>query len=201
MADSVASRLRRQRARTRLRRQRRAVTDVPLELVIIMIILAIVVPIIIAAFAAYARDQELISLSDQANRVANTAVEVYDDGVNTTLLLTVTIPSSKGANFTIGAPLFPRTCTGPSPTCQPNPQAQYIYYSLSGSGGPSLVQANNGASVIELTTMACHTGNVISYQWDILGGGTHTLSFTKLGPGAYWCNQPITGSFVEVSLQ
>lgn len=169
-------------------------TDIPLELVIIMIILAIVVPIIIAAFYSYSRDQQLLGLQGQANNVANTAVEVFDDGINTTLLLTISVPYGNGVNFTIGAPLFPANVTSGTP----NSQATFIYYALSGTS-PYYTQANNGAGNLYLSGLTCGKGGALAYAWIILSGGTHQLSFTKLGPGAYYCSQPVDFPFVGVT--
>ena len=175
--------------RTRRRLRRRGVTDVPLELIIIMVILAIVIPIILAAFSSYTREQEVMTLSEQASNVKDMVIQVYDGGLNTTLILSVTVPS--GGSLVIGGPLL--TSSGLL-----NPDATWINYSISsGYGGQDL--ASSGAGEIYMTNITC-SPIIFLYQALNVPVGTHNLAFTKLGPGASYCGVKMSKTFVEVAL-
>lgn len=177
------------------RRSQRGVTDVPLELVIIIIILAIVIPVILAAFVSFTREQELTSLDQQANNVLDTAIQVFDDGLNTTLLVSVNIPTSGGASLTIGAPLF----SGSQVSGTPDVYSTFINYSISGAS-PYPIPATNNAQSIYMTGMTCGTGGVIGYPQVLLSSGSWTVSMTKLGPGATYCSVQMQTTFLEVSV-
>jgi type II secretory pathway pseudopilin PulG len=156
-------------------KKRRGVTDVPLELVIIMVILAIVIPIIIAAFASYTKEQEGLSLQEQAANVADTAIQVYDGGLNTTLLVSVTIPN--GGSMTIGASL--QYANGLS-----NPGASCINISIPSQSWQCYKSVNNGAGTINLANVTDISGGIFTQAAPLSGGQTYTLALTKLSPGA-----------------
>lgn len=181
--------------RARRLRSQRGVTDVPLELLIIVIILAIVVPIIVAALVAYTTEQEALSAKEQALDLRDVAVQAYDDGINTTLLVTLTMPTN--AQLKVGGPLF--LAGG-----YLNYNSAFIDYSV-GSASPTLVQVDNGAENIFLTNVTCSgawphvTFNY--YSWPI-NAGTTQLALTKIAPGAFLCGVPAptneTAGFIEV---
>jgi hypothetical protein len=185
---------------------RRGVTDVPLELLVIVIILAIVVPIIIAALVAYTGAQEKLNVSEQADSVRDTAVQSFDDGINTTLLVTVSVPAN--ANLIVGASLFLRGG-------YLNAQASYVTYGVGVSpntcwqnlpNSETCVLVDNGAADILMTNVTCSgvwPNIVYSYNpFIVTAGVTETLALTKIAPGAFLCGvaPPTneTAGFVEV---
>jgi type II secretory pathway pseudopilin PulG len=186
----------------RFRRSRRAVTDIPLELLIIVVILAIVLPILVISLINYGSYQSFSNVEQQANVIRDTAIQVMDSGFNTTILLTVTVSGSYNPYLVIGANLMPNGYGG-----FVNYQAAYVTYGLgSGSGtGNQSTLVSNGAGVVLLTNVTC-TGN--SYQtWTYhpfpLHSGNYQVSLTKEAPGAYYCGSWLPASFpsfVEVQL-
>jgi type II secretory pathway pseudopilin PulG len=172
------------------RKKRRGVTDVPLELVIIMVILAIVIPIIVAAFASYTREQEAMSLSQTAQNVGDTAIQVFDGGINTTLLITVTIPNNGYMN--IGGQLYLNGSL--------NSWSSLINYSLPSSSISGSYAVNNGAGSVDLTNITDVNGALVYWPTPLSGGNSYLLALTKLAPGAYVFGLPVTDSFVWVSV-
>ena len=197
------------RLRSRLRRGRRAVTDVPLELLIIVVILAIVLPILVVSLENYSQYQAFSNLQQQANNVADTAIEVYDSGLNTTILLTVTVTGSYNPYLVVGANMLPSRIGGSL-----NYQAAWITYGLSSTGtGNQSVVVNDGEGPVLLTEVTCTNGAGVDLpyaQWTYAPlrlsttPGTFPLSLTKVGPGSWYCGSRLPAtyptSFVEVEV-
>jgi type II secretory pathway pseudopilin PulG len=169
-----------------LRRKSRGVTDVPLELVIIMVILAIVIPIILAAFTSYTKEQESMALSQQAANIGDTAVQVYDSGINTTLLITASIPNN--GYMTVGGALYVAGA--------PNPAASFINYSLPSTAPPVTYAVNNGAGSVNITNVTDVNGQLVYRSLPLTGGQSYQLALTKEGPGAYVFGIPVSSTFV-----
>lgn len=197
------------RSRRRLRgHDRRGVTDVPLELLVIVIILAIVVPIIIAALVTYTTDQQNLDVVEQADAIRDTAIQAYDDGINTSLLVTVTVPG--GVQLTVGASLF--LANG-----RLNYESSQITYG-SGAGPTTCAQpgahvtcipVDNGATNVLVSNVTCSGWPgvaTINYGPQSIPQGTTELALTKIAPGGYddLCNGRasaplnLTEGFVEV---
>ncbi|MCL4324773.1 MAG: hypothetical protein M1144_04865 [Candidatus Thermoplasmatota archaeon] len=171
------------------RRNRRGVTDVPLELIIIVIILLIVIPIMVSALATYLTSQQFLALQQQASSIANTVVETYDGGANTTLTLGVTV--NQQGKILVGAALFQGSTL--------NPNATYVTFLI---GGHSyLVQFDNGATLVYASNFSCQAGHPTSLPLT-LPSGSYTLGFTKVELGSPLCGVPSTyaKTFVEVKI-
>lgn len=193
----------RSRARRRRLRSRRGVTDVPLELLIIIIILAIVIPIIVAALVTYTAAQTDLSVQEQASNVRDVAVQAYDDGINTTLLVTLNLPAT--GHVTAGASVWLRN--GITNWYG----AAKIYYSV-GSASPDNVLVDNGASNVALTNITCNypvldfASSCTTQPFIIHSGSQTEISITKIAPGGffYWGSAPMrdptnmTQGFLEV---
>lgn len=155
---------------------------------IIIIILAIVIPILIYALVTYTGDQAYLSLQEQASNIENTAIQVFDDGINTTLLLSITTPDS--GNMSIGAPLYNSGGL--------DYNSAFVFYTIGGTHYQTLI--NNGAEDVLVSEGACE-GPTIHYQAAQVGfGSTIELSMTKEAPGATLCNQPVAHAFVELEV-
>jgi type II secretory pathway pseudopilin PulG len=159
-------------------RGRRGVTDVPLELLIIIIILAIVVPIIVASLIAYTTDQQFLAVQEQAANIRDVAIQAFDDGINTTLLLSVTLPG--GGTVVAGGPIF-------LPGSLINYQSTYIDWGIHGNKN-YFTAVNNGAQPVLLTNISCNAGApYFNYHSFTLPPGTNEIALTKLSPGAFFC--------------
>lgn len=167
--------------RRRRLRSRRGVTDVPLELLIIIIILAIVVPIIVASLIAYTTDQQYLAVQEQASNMRDVAIQSFDDGINTTLLLTITLPG--GGVVTAGGGIF-------NPGNVVDYQSTYIHWGIHSSES-YFTAVDNGAQPVLLTNITC-TAAAPYFQYNAFNvpPGTTTIAFTKLSPGAFFCGHP-----------
>ncbi len=170
-------------------RTRRGVTDVPMELIIIVIILLIVIPIMVAALASYVADEQFMALQQQASSIANSVVEAYDGGANTTLTLSVTVTSQ--GKIAIGAPLWVGSTE--------NPNATYVTYAMNGQR--YLDQFSNGATLVFATNFTCKAGQPTSRAL-ALASGAYTIAFTKVEAGSPLCGAPSTypETFIEVAI-
>ena len=187
----------------RLHRSRRGVTDVPLELLVIIIILAIVVPIIVAALITYSHDQQLLTTQQQAIQIQNVATQAFDDGINTTLLLSVSVP---GTTVIVGDELFLggswNAATGWSGGWNWN--AAWITWGT--SGDLSKLKVNNGATDVALTNITCSgygAGLTITFHpYYVPNTHAQTIALTKLAPGAFICGTDVSAfsalAFIEV---
>lgn len=191
------------RGRPRRLSGRRGVTDVPLELLIIIIILAIVIPIIVAALIEYTTAQTALSVQQQASNVRDVAVQVYDDGINTTLLVTLDLPGS--GHVQAGASIWLRggvvNWYG----------ATKIYYAV-GTASPGNLLVDNGASNVLIGNITCRYPVVnwaqsCSTQVFSIASGVQTqIALTKISPGGFFMwggamlpdPTNLTAGFVEV---
>lgn len=191
---------RRMRGR-RLRRGSRGVTDVPLELLIIIIILAIVVPIIVAALITYTNAQTALSIQEQASNLRDVVVQTYDDGINTTLLLTLNLP--KNGCVTAGQYLWNNLGAV-------NYYATRIGYNVCGQT-PNYIYVDNGATNVLLTNITCtypavSWNNCWTQPFHVTTGVSTEVAVIKLAPGGFfaWGNRDLpvstnlTTGFVEV---
>ncbi len=173
--------LRRQLHGSGLRRGRRGVTDVPLELLIIIIILAIVVPIIVAALITYTNAQTSLAIQEQASNLRDVVVQTYDDGINTTLLLTLNLPR----NGCISAGEYLWDHAG-----NINYYATRIGYNVCGQTS-DYIYVDNGAMNVLLTNITC-TYPALSWSscwtqtFHVTSGQATEIAVIKLAPGGFF---------------
>jgi type II secretory pathway pseudopilin PulG len=72
--------------------KKRGVESIPFELLVIVIILAIVLPLLYNLFIFYKQQQQIQQLSGQINVIGATVIEVFNGGLNTSIVLSVTLP-------------------------------------------------------------------------------------------------------------
>ncbi|MDE1820650.1 MAG: hypothetical protein KGJ23_01250 [Euryarchaeota archaeon] len=184
--------VRRPRRARALRRSTRGVTDVPLELLIIVIILAIVIPIIVASLITYSNDQETLAVQEQVANMRDVAVQAYDDGINTTLLVSISLPGN--GVITAGGSIYLRGGFL-------NYQAAYIKWGTHNVYSFSTL-VDNGVQNVLLTNITCNTPNPgLNFRPFVLPPGNSQIALTKISPGGFFCGMPDptnTTGFVEV---
>ena len=111
----------------RLSRNRRGVVEFPFKILIVAVVLVITVPLILSGLEKYSRRQQYNQVEQQVTRLENAIIQVYSQGENASLALTVEFPDSTEYVRLGGKLVMREVRTGQSIL---NPLSSIIYYRM-----------------------------------------------------------------------